>query len=182
VRHRSDFTEDIDDKPALSAVLAAACGLSISEGLDRLEPRISARPEKMQRTVEAAAQMGRAHGLAGAQPYRPLDADGDDSRLMAASGETEPTTHANAGYRVALVTRSPTASLPASTSSRPTSSAARQALTWSPTPPASPVEAERIGGGQVAEGLQGDGAVLAEGRDLGSTDIRFSWLVVAPGW
>ena len=56
----------------------------------------------MQRVVEAAAQMGRAHRLAGAQPYCPRAADGDDSRLMAASGETEPATHANAGYRLAL--------------------------------------------------------------------------------
>ena len=56
----------------------------------------------MARAVEAAAQMGRAHGLAGTQPCGPLDADGDDSRLMAASGETEPATHANAGYRLAL--------------------------------------------------------------------------------
>ena len=56
----------------------------------------------MQRAVEAAAQMGRAHGLAGVPPYCPLDADGDDSRLMAAFGETEPTIHANAGYRLAL--------------------------------------------------------------------------------
>jgi hypothetical protein len=98
----SDLTEDIDDKLALSAALAAACNLSISEVLDRLEPRISARAEKMQRAVEAAAQMGRAHGLAGVQPYWPLDADGDDSGLMAAFGETEPTTHANAGYRLTL--------------------------------------------------------------------------------
>ena len=95
------FTEDIDDKLALSAALAAACGLSISGVLDRLEPRISARAEQMQRAVEAAAQMGRAHGLAGVQPYC-LAADGDDSRLMAAFGETEPTTHANGGYRLAL--------------------------------------------------------------------------------
>jgi hypothetical protein len=56
----------------------------------------------MQRAVEAATQMGRTHGLAGAQPYCPLAADGGDSRLIAASGETEPTTHANAGYRLAL--------------------------------------------------------------------------------
>jgi hypothetical protein len=87
---------------ALSAALAAACGLSISEVLDRLEPRILARAETMQRAVEAATQMGRGHGLAGAQPYCPLDADGDDSRLMVASGETEPATPANAGYRLAL--------------------------------------------------------------------------------
>jgi len=40
----------------------------------------------MQRAVQAAAQMGRAHGLAGAQPYGPFDADGNDSRLMTASG------------------------------------------------------------------------------------------------
>ena len=98
----SDMTEDIDDKQALSAALAAACSLSGSEVLDRLETRISARAEKMQRAVEAAAQMGRAHGLAGVPPYCPLDADGDDSRLMAAFGETEPTIHANAGYRLAL--------------------------------------------------------------------------------
>ena len=45
----------------------------------------------MQRVVEAAAQMGRAHGRAGVQPYCPIDTDGDDSRLTAASGETEPT-------------------------------------------------------------------------------------------
>ena len=96
------FTEDIDDKLALSAALAAACGLSISEGLDRLEPRISARPEKMQRTVEAAAQMGRAHGLAGVRPHGPRAADGDDSRLMAAFGEAEPATHPSAGYRLGL--------------------------------------------------------------------------------
>ena len=56
----------------------------------------------MQRAVEAAAQMGRAHGLAGVPPYCPLDADGDDSRLMAAFGETEPTTRANARHRLAL--------------------------------------------------------------------------------
>jgi hypothetical protein len=98
----SDLTEDIDDKLALSAALAAACSLSISEVLGRLEPRISARAEEMQRAVEAAGQMGRAHGLAGVRPYCPLDADGDDSRLMAAFGETEPSTHANAGYRLAL--------------------------------------------------------------------------------
>ena len=98
----SDLTEDIDDKQALSAALATACSLSSSAVLDRLEPRISARAGKMQHAVEAAAHMGRAHGLAGVQPYCPLDADGDDSRLMAAFGETEPTTHANAGYRLAL--------------------------------------------------------------------------------
>jgi hypothetical protein len=102
VRHRWDFTEKIEDKLALSAALAAACSLSISEVLDRLEPRIPARAEQMQRAVEAAAQMGRAHGRAGARPYCPLAADGDDARLMTASGETEPTTHANAGYRLAL--------------------------------------------------------------------------------
>ena len=102
MRHRSDLTEDIEDELALSAALAAACSLSGSEVLDRLETRISARAEKMQRAVEAAAQMGAAHGLAGVQPYCPLDADDDDSRLMAAFGETEPTTHANAGYRLAL--------------------------------------------------------------------------------
>jgi hypothetical protein len=97
-----DMAEDIDDKQTLSAALAAACGLSSSEVLDRLEPRISARAGEMQRAVEAAAEMGRGHGLAGVQPYCPLDADGDDSRLMAAFGETEPTTHANAWYRLAL--------------------------------------------------------------------------------
>ena len=102
MRHPWDLTEKIEDKLALSAALAAACSLSSSEVLDRLEPRISARAEKMQRAVEAAAQMGRAHGLAGVPPYCPLDADGDDSRLMAAFGETEPTIHANAGYRLAL--------------------------------------------------------------------------------
>ena len=102
MRHPWDLTEKIEDKLALSAALAAACGLSISGVLDRLEPRISARAEKTQRAVEAAAQMGRAHGLAGVQPYCLLDADGDDSRLMAAFGETEPTTHANARYRLAL--------------------------------------------------------------------------------
>jgi hypothetical protein len=96
------LTEDIDDKLALSAALAATCSLSISEVLDRLEPRISARAEQMQHAVQAATQIGRAHGLAGARPYGPLDDDGDDSRLMTASGETEPTTHANAGYRLAL--------------------------------------------------------------------------------
>jgi hypothetical protein len=98
----SDMTEDIDDKLALSAALATACGLNGSEVLDRLEPRISARAGEMARAVEAAAAMGRGHGLAGAQPYCPLDAEGDDSRLMAAFGETEPTTHANAWYRLAL--------------------------------------------------------------------------------
>jgi hypothetical protein len=98
----SDMTEDIDDKQALSAALAAACGLSSSEVLDRLEPRISDRAGEMARAVEAAAEMGRGHGHAGVQPYCPLDADGDDSRLMAAFGETEPTTHANARYRLAL--------------------------------------------------------------------------------
>jgi len=96
------LTEDIEDKLALSAALAAACSLGISEVLDRLEPRTSARAETMQRAVEAAAAMGRGHGLAGVRPYCPLAADGDDSRLMAASGETEPATHANAGYRLAL--------------------------------------------------------------------------------
>ena len=99
VRHRSDLTEDIEDKLALSAALAAACSLSICGVLDRLEPRISARAGKMQRAVEAAAPMGRAHGLAGVATILPLAVDGDDSRLMAASGETEPATHANAGYR-----------------------------------------------------------------------------------
>jgi hypothetical protein len=102
VRHRWDFTEKIEDKLAVSAALAAACSLSICEVLDRLEPRISAQAEQMQRAVEAATRMGRAHGLAGAQPYCPRAADGDDSRLMAASGETEPATHANAEYRLAL--------------------------------------------------------------------------------
>jgi len=52
----------------------------------------------MQRAVEAAPQIG----LAGAQPYCPRAADGDDSQLMAASGETELTTHASAVYRLAL--------------------------------------------------------------------------------
>jgi hypothetical protein len=98
----SDMTEDIDDKQALSAALAAACGLSSSEVIDRLEPRISARAGEMQRAVEAAAEMGRGHRLAEVQPYCSLDADGDDSRLMAAFGETEPTNHANAWYRLAL--------------------------------------------------------------------------------
>ena len=96
------FTEEIDDKQALSAALAPVCSLSSSEVLDRLEPRISARAEKIQRAVEDAVQMGRAHGLAGVQPYCLLDADGDDSRLMAAFGETEPTTRANARHRLAL--------------------------------------------------------------------------------
>jgi len=72
VRHRSDFSEDIDDKLALSAALAAACSLSISEVLDRLEPRISARAGKMQRAVEAAAQMGRARAGGSATILAPL--------------------------------------------------------------------------------------------------------------
>ena len=93
MRHRLDLTQDIEDKLALSAALAAACSLSISEVLDRLEPRILVRAEKMRHAVEAAAQMGRAHRLAEVQPYCPLAAGGDDSRLMAASGETEPATH-----------------------------------------------------------------------------------------
>jgi hypothetical protein len=119
VRHRSDLTGDIDGKLALSAALAAACSLSVCEVLDRLQPQIPARAEQMQRAVEAAAQMGRAHGLAGVQPYCPLDADGDDSRLMAASGETEPTTHANAGYRLALAGAYTNAYKPASATSGP---------------------------------------------------------------
>ena len=99
MRHPWDLTEKIEDKLALSAALAAACSLSVCEVLDRLEPRISARAEKMARAVEAATAMGRGHGLAGVRPYGPRAAGGDDSRLMAASGETEPATHANAGYR-----------------------------------------------------------------------------------
>jgi hypothetical protein len=96
----SDLTQDIDDKLALSAALAAACSLSISQVLDRLEPRISARAERMQRGGGCRPDGARAWAC-GSATILPLDADGDDSPLMAAFGETEPTTRANAGYRLA---------------------------------------------------------------------------------
>ena len=58
MRHRWDFTENIEDKLALSAALAAACSLSISGVLDRLEPRISARLQTLAAQARTAVLSG----------------------------------------------------------------------------------------------------------------------------
>jgi hypothetical protein len=99
----SDTPNDVDDRRALSDALAATCGLTGSEILDRLASQIMARTEEMERGIAAAAEMGRKHGLAEARSYCPFGMVGDYSPLMEASGETEWTTDANAGYRLALV-------------------------------------------------------------------------------
>lgn len=99
----SDTPDDVDNRRTLSGALAAMCGLTGPEILGRLAPQIVARADEMERAAAAAAEMGRKHGIAGAQSYCPFGLDGDYSPLMEAFGETEWTTDANAGYRLALV-------------------------------------------------------------------------------
>ena len=95
--------DDVSDRRALSEVLADACGLTPPDILRRLAPRIIERAEAIEHAAADAAEMGREHGVAGVAPYCRLDQDGQDSRLMDAFGETEPTTNANAMHRLALV-------------------------------------------------------------------------------
>ena len=94
---------DVGDRRALSEALADACGLTPPEILRQLAPRITERAEIIEHAAADAAEMGHEHGVAGVAPYCRLDQDGQDSRLMDAFGETEPTTDANAMHRLALV-------------------------------------------------------------------------------
>jgi len=107
-RERSGFPRpylpDIDDRRALSDALSEACGLTGTEILCKLTPRIEARAMEIERGVTAAAELGRTHGRARTQPYCDLDTDGDAAALLRAFGETEWMTSANHPYRLALVT------------------------------------------------------------------------------
>jgi hypothetical protein len=107
-RERSGFQgpylPDIDDRRALSDALGEACGLTGTEILRKLTPRVEARTTEIERGVTAAAELGRAHGRARTQPYCDLDTDGDATTLMRTFGETEQMTDANHPYRLALVT------------------------------------------------------------------------------
>jgi hypothetical protein len=105
---RRGFTEsalprDTSDTRALSEALAAVCGLTRSEILGRLARQIMARAEEIENGAAAAAEIGHRHGIVAVEPYCRLDADGDDSRLMEAFGETEWTTDANTMHRLALI-------------------------------------------------------------------------------
>ena len=106
-RERRGFKEayrpDIDDRRALSDALSEACGLTGTEVLRKLTPRIEARATEIEHGGTAAAEMGRAHGRARTQPYCDLDTGGDATALLRASGETEWTTDASHPYRLALV-------------------------------------------------------------------------------
>ena len=95
--------DDLHDRRALSRALAAACGLTEFKILTQLKPQINARAQEIQDGARVAAELGPRHGIAGAEPYCRLDMDGHDSQLMEALGETEPTTDANALYRLSLI-------------------------------------------------------------------------------
>ncbi|MDQ2875226.1 MAG: hypothetical protein M3Y33_10690 [Actinomycetota bacterium] len=106
-RERLGFQEayrpDTDDRRTLSDALSEACGLTGTEILRKLAPRIEVRSTEIERGETAAAELGRAHGRAGTQPYCDLAEGGDATALLHASGETEWTTDANYPYRLALV-------------------------------------------------------------------------------
>ena len=95
---------DEDDLVALSRALGGICGQPARQVVSQLTPQIEARVAEIEQGPDAAAELGREHGQAGAGPYCDLDIDGDATALMHALGETEPMTGANYPYRLNLVT------------------------------------------------------------------------------
>jgi len=95
---------DEDDLAALSRALGGICGQPARQVVSQLTPQIEARIAEIEQGPDAAAELGREHGQAGAEPYCDLDIDGDATALMHALGETEPMTGANYPYRLNLVT------------------------------------------------------------------------------
>jgi len=95
---------DLDDRRALSGVLARACSLPEADVLSTLMPQISARVTEIEHGPAEAARLGREHGQTGTEPYCDLDIDGDAGALLSTLGETEWMTDANHGYRESLVT------------------------------------------------------------------------------
>jgi hypothetical protein len=142
-RERRGFQEayrpDIDDRRTLSGALGETCGLAGTGILRKLTPRIEARGMEIERGVTAAADLGRAHGRARAQPYCDLEAGGDATALLRAFGETEWTTDANHPYRLALVATYTEAYLSASAQGPPAAiSPARIAARGFPRPAGQP--------------------------------------------
>jgi len=100
----SPYEPDEDDLLALSRALGGMCGQSAGQIVIQLTPRIEARIAEIERGPQTAAELGRAHGQSGTEPYCDLEIDGDATALMHALGETEPMTDANHPYRLNLVT------------------------------------------------------------------------------
>jgi hypothetical protein len=100
----SPYEPDEDDVLALSRALAGMCGQSAEQIITQLTRRIEARIAEIEQGPDTAAELGREHGHTGIEPYCGRDIDGDATALIHALGETEPTTEANAPYRLALVT------------------------------------------------------------------------------
>ena len=96
----SSYEPDEDDLLALGGM----CGQSAEQIVRQLTPQIEARIAEIKRGPDTAAELGREHGQAGAEPDCDLDIDGDATALMHALGETEPMTGANYPYRLNLVT------------------------------------------------------------------------------
>lgn len=66
------------------------------------EPAVQGMISRQVSQEVTARKLGREHGRAGTTPYGDLDFD-DDSALMAALGETSPTTEDNHPRRLALL-------------------------------------------------------------------------------
>ncbi len=130
--------------PEAIRALAGMCGQSAGQVITQLTPSIDARIADIERGPDTATKLGHAHGRAGIQPHCDLDIDGDATALMHALGETEPTTDANAPYRLALVTAYAEAYRQASTQGpAAAASPARivaQGFPRRPGPPATPAE------------------------------------------
>jgi hypothetical protein len=94
---------DLDDRRALAAALARACGHPEADVLRQLTAKIADRVAEIEHGPAEAARLGREHGKAGIEPYCDLDIDGDATALLSALGESEWMTDANHGYRVSLV-------------------------------------------------------------------------------
>jgi hypothetical protein len=95
------FPSDLEDRRLLTTALADLHDAASQDILTRLGPSITARALDLRNGPAAAAALGYQHGITGAYPYaRPHEGE---EPLLAAFGETEPTTAANTPHRQRLI-------------------------------------------------------------------------------